>query len=273
MRIAFLLLNGYSSGFVAPIVDGLRANSCQVDCFEASEAWDFTACDYLLMYGPMRPMGWVVARLVNTRTVPPIVFWLTEQLPNPSLNTRLIRAFGTARFESEARIDKLLRGTSGQVPDLPIDLRAGRFRIVGELLALQRISLLKLVCVFSKTNREILTRLGLPVAHIPMGHHQSLGADLDLERDIDVVFLGSTRDNRRARIISSLEQSFAQNDIRLVIKDGSAQRGAVHGFERTVLLNRSKIMLNVMRQPWDDLVFRQLLAAPNRTMLLETIRK
>ncbi len=43
--------------------------------------------------------------------------------------------------------------------------------------------------------------------------------------------------------------------------------------ERTELLNRSKLVLNIMRQPWDDPVFRILLASANgATVLSEPVR-
>jgi hypothetical protein len=102
-----------------------------------------------------------------------------------------------------------------------------------------------------------------------MGYHPNFGERLSSQsRDIDVVFLGSTRDKRRKALIAELHEQLARRNIHLVIKDGSRQHGHVFGRERTLLLNRAKIMLSIMRQPWDDPVFRMLLAAPNGAMLL-----
>jgi len=102
-----------------------------------------------------------------------------------------------------------------------------------------------------------------------MGYHPQFGEWFGgIERDIDVVFLGSTRDKRRHNIILELNDKLHSKGVNFVIKDGSPERGYVFGQERTLLLNRSKIMLNIMRQPWDDPVFRLLLAAPNGAMLL-----
>ena len=75
-------------------------------------------------------------------------------------------------------------------------------------------------------------------------------------------------DARRRRIWRELEPRLAAAGVTVVMRDGSAQRGYSFGLERTVLLNRSKIMLNIMRQPWDDALYRMLLAAPNGCLLL-----
>ncbi len=90
-----------------------------------------------------------------------------------------------------------------------------------------------------------------------------------MPRDIDVVFLGSLRDHRRKIILNKLQNELEKRNITLEIHDGSCpERKLVFGQERTLLLNRANIMLNIMRQPWDDLVFRTLLAAPNGTMIV-----
>jgi hypothetical protein len=96
----------------------------------------------------------------------------------------------------------------------------------------------------------------VPSAVVPFGYHPSFGEPLGLERDIDVVFLGSLRDRRRSRIVGSLQAELKRRNIGLLIKDGSRERGYAYGDERTRLLNRSRIMLSIMRQPWDDLLFR-----------------
>jgi hypothetical protein len=63
-------------------------------------------------------------------------------------------------------------------------------------------------------------------------------------------------------------RKFADKNIQLKIIDGSPERGRYYGEERTRLLNRTKILLNVMKQPWDDPTFRLLLAAANGALLL-----
>ncbi len=40
------------------------------------------------------------------------------------------------------------------------------------------------------------------------------------------------------------------------------------GEERTILLNRTKIVLNILRKPWDDNSQRYFIAAPNRALIV-----
>ncbi len=101
-----------------------------------------------------------------------------------------------------------------------------------------------------------------------MGYHRSFGERLALNRDIDVLFLGSTRDRRRRQSLGKIAAELADRAITLEIRDGSPPHGYVFGHDRTVLLNRSKILLHIGRQPWDDPAFRMLYAAACGTMLL-----
>jgi hypothetical protein len=103
---------------------------------------------------------------------------------------------------------------------------------------------------------------------LPFGYHPDFGRNLNLPRDNDVLFLGTTSDARRKRIFPILEKAFAEKDIRLRIIDGSPKSGTYYADDRTQLLNRTKILLNVVKQPWDNHIFRLLLASANGTMLL-----
>jgi len=46
---------------------------------------------------------------------------------------------------------------------------------------------------------------GIPTAVLPIGYHEQMGRRLDLQRDIDVLFIGRVRRSRRASIIPDLE--------------------------------------------------------------------
>lgn len=264
MRLAML-----TRGRLArPIMDGFAANGCEVSVVDGSYG-EYAQFDHLLMYGPMAPIGNLIGQLKKTGGVPGIIFWYTEQMPDPRLPAGWMLKLGRARFHSRSWYDEILvrfdqQHLAGRLP-LP---EAGRLRGLGEIDELNRLGFLSIVCAFSRTNSRILSRCGLPVVEIPIGSHPYFGEQLGLERDIDVVFLGTTRDARRRKWISRFEQELGKSGIRFVIKDGSALRGYSFDLERSLLLNRAKIMLNVMRQPWDDALHRFLLAAANGAMLL-----
>jgi hypothetical protein len=222
----------------------------------------------MLAYGPMESMTKVIARLAEYRRIPPLAFWYTEQVPSRRPSPTVYYASRLRYFyDAYVNANKSL-WLNRRIPHAQLQQRAGRLRALGELLALQSQHQLKLVCAFTESNAMFLRHYGLPAVDIPMGYHPSFGARYSQSRDIDVVFLGSTRDRRRRALVAELREQLARRNIHLLIKDGSRQHGHVFGRERTLLLNKSKIMLNIMRQPWDDSVFRMLLAAPNGAMLL-----
>lgn len=264
MRLAML-----TKGRLAkPLMDGFASNGCEVHALDGFSK-HFEGFDHLLMYGPMAPIGSLIDHLKTVKNLPGIIFWYTEQMPDPRLPAGWIQIFARSRFHSRRWYDEYLVSINRQRLASRIPLpEAGRLRGLGEIIELNRLGFLKIVCAFSRTNCKVLSRTGLPVVQIPIGAHAYFGEQLGLERDIDVVFLGTTRDARRKKWIPRLERELGRTGARFVIKDGSASRGHIFDLERTLLLNRSKIMLNVMRQPWDDALHRFLLAAANGVMLL-----
>jgi len=91
--------------------------------------------------------------------------------------------------------------------------------------------------------------------------------DLGIERDIPVLWLGKSGTARRKRILRNLREELTQQDIDLHVVDGM-ENPPVYGHERTILFNRSKIAVNLLRKKWDDNSIRLFLAAPNRTLIV-----
>ncbi len=271
LRCGLITLEPPEGGLIAPIVEGLTANGCEVQVLHRqSQAWDVGAHDFLFTYGPMQSMAWAITRLSKSTRVPPLAVWFTEQAPAPRPN-RVIHLAAQVRYVYEAlpHWSPMAGRMFAKPPFAALLRKAGRLRALGEMLALKSCGLLSLICAFTETNAQFLRYSGLPAVVVPMGSHPRLGAQLGgLTRDIDVVFLGSTHDERRGAIIRDLAGRLRARGVNFVVKDGSPAHGHVFGRERDLLLNRAKIMLNIMRQPWDDPVFRLLLAAPAGAMLL-----
>ncbi len=265
LRCGIITLEGPLGGLVAPLVDGFKENACEVSVATEDSVWDFGKLDFLVTYGPMQSMAWVVHRLSRMRNLPPLFVWFTEQAPQPTLPAFAVHSAARVRYAFESC---LLRSRGNHRFASALFSHGGRLLVLGEMLELRRQGFLGLIGVFTETNKSFLQRHGLPAMVLPMGYHRSFGENLGLDRDIDVVFLGSTRDRRRKLIVSKLREEFVKRGIKFVIKDGSQECGYVWGKERASLLNRTKLVLNVMRQPWDDPVFRLLLTAPNKAMLL-----
>jgi hypothetical protein len=265
-----LIVLGDNGELETAVAGGLEQSGAKVQLLTRSKPWDIPGCDVLIALGPMHSMAWAIARLAAFGSVlPPLAVWFTEQVPAPWWPTAATRAAAEARYALERAVyqaglgQRLLRDGLGRAAHV-----AGRLRAIGELLALRRSGVLRVVCAFTESTRRALAQHGLPSIVLPMGYHPTFGAPLALERDIDVIFLGSTRDRRRGPLVEHLHDELTRRGISFVVRDGSRGRGYAFGAERTELVNRSKIMLNLMRQPWDDAVFRMLLAAPNGAMLL-----
>jgi hypothetical protein len=253
------------------VADGFAWAGCDVREWSPQAGWDANLSDLIVTYGPMHSLiPSIVALRQSIRRPVPTFVWFTEQVPRLGMPDLALRVAARTRFLVEERLTTLpafhVAVASNQIGRMLS--RAGRLRALGEMLILRQHGMLRLIGALSETNAQFLRRHGLPAQQIPVGYHPLFGERLAVSRDIDVVFLGSTRDRRRRHLIDTLEEQLVSKAVRVVVKDGSATRGGVFGKDRTLLLNRSKIMLNIMRQPWDDPVFRLLLAAPNGAMLL-----
>jgi hypothetical protein len=257
------------------VAHGFTQAGCDVRMVSPESEFDLVDCDLALVYGPMRSMALTVLRLTELPGhQPPIIVWFTEQVPRPGIPNALIDRSARIRYHLESAVlhRPLSRWISRSTTASAVLSKGGRLRAVGEMLALMDHGLLTRICTFTQTNSAFMQGHGLPAVTIPMGYHEIFGERLDVPRDLDVVFLGSTRDQRRAHLIATLRNTLPKRGITFAVRDGSAENGVVFGRDRSVLLNRAKIMLNIMRQPWDDPVFRLLLAAPNGSMLLsETV--
>ncbi len=96
---------------------------------------------------------------------------------------------------------------------------------------------------------------GIDIDFIPFGYNSAFGENLRLERDIDVLFLGRINNKRRAAILHKLSEELAAENVKLKIVDKDC-----YGEERTQLLNRTKISLDLPRVPWDFAPVRFLLS-------------
>jgi hypothetical protein len=81
------------------------------------------------------------------------------------------------------------------------------------------------------------------------------------------LWLGKTGSTRRARLLKQIRSELKERGVDMMVIDG-VENPYVFGEQRTVLLNRTKIMLNVLREKWDDNSMRFILAAPCRTLIV-----
>jgi hypothetical protein len=108
---------------------------------------------------------------------------------------------------------------------------------------------------------------GLPTIVAHWGSVSCWYANLEMERDIDVLWMGQLDTARRRNILANLRSRLAKRGVNLYVVDNK-ERPFVFGDERTLLLNRAKITLNITRTWYDDNFSRLALAAPNRSLVV-----
>jgi hypothetical protein len=179
---------------------------------------------------------------------PPVLIWHGEPLPPPrsaglpwpSLNLREI-----------AKI--LLRDARAT------DVYTNYFM----LRKLARQGVPDVLVVSGMLRRDFLAERGIPSHYVPFGSDDGMGRDLGLERDIDVLFLGSLDVPRRNRLLKQLERAGVA-----VKAAGSWSDPNYWGEARTRLLNRTKILLNFARTPAEFSGRRLLLGMQNKALVV-----
>jgi hypothetical protein len=227
--------------------------------------------DAVFSYGPFGSLVPLANQLVAIPQDdrPALIFWLTEQLPNPLLPKSLVALAGRARSrleryayrQNDAGLWRLRPGWAS------LTRKANRFRYCGDLLWMQEAGILTLLVLGSPFNNAYLNALGLHTYRPPQSFRGEMGADLNLPRDVAVLWLGKTATRRRRRNLERVRSDLAARGIDTLVVDG-VENPYIFGEARTDLLNRTCIVLNLLRTPWDSHAQRFQLAALNRALVV-----
>ena len=119
-------------------------------------------------------------------------------------------------------------------------------------------------CLVSLVPRQqFLERFDIPSQFVPFGYVPEFGRWLgEQPRDIDVLFLGRLSSRRRIQL-RRLGRTLrtAGFNLKVVTRD-------CYGDERTQLLNRTKILLNIHKFPWEFPGIRLLMGMSCRTLVV-----
>jgi len=107
----------------------------------------------------------------------------------------------------------------------------------------------------TEAKRRFLVERACDVEFVPFGYHPCFGEYHGVERDIDVVFLGRLNNRRRKVLLHDLSEELTTQGVELRIIDKDC-----YGDERTELLNRTKISIDLPRAPWDFAIERFLIS-------------
>lgn len=258
--------------------------------------------DILLLAGDCRAFG-KFARLLKRQGTrrPWTVLWHMEPLPPPeaserarqigrwllrchwepnalsrwlprSVNGRLVGWAAAGRALLAARFCRAAEA-NGAEPAADIDEQSLAFAIRQSdwLLAEFRKGWIDNIFCTTPPRRRYLARHRIGATVVPVGHHSLWGDDLNLPRDIDVVFFGLVRNTRRERLLRQLESDLKRRGIRLLTVDDRSYPHGCFGAERTALLNRSKIVVNLVKFPWDFPAMRLLMSAACGAMIVSDL--
>jgi hypothetical protein len=131
------------------------------------------------------------------------------------------------------------------------------------LRSVHQSGLIDRLVVTTRGRQDFLAEHGIPSEWIPLGYTPAHGRPLGLERDIDVLFLGTMKVPRRRKII----QRLTSLGLRVAVR-GDWRDPACWGEARTELLNRTRILLNFPRTAGEMSGLRFLLGISNQAMVL-----
>jgi len=211
---------------------------------------DWAGDDLLWIQGNASWYPRIAARLEAAgRPRPRVVLWHTEPLPPPARS-------GLPRPRLSLREIAKIALRDRRATD--VYTNAARLRW------LARAGLPDVLVASARIRQDYLAAHGIESHFVPLGYHaESHGRDMGLERDIDVLFLGTMQVPRRRRLVAELRK--AGVDVRT---EGSWHDRGAWGDARTRLLNRTKVLLNLPRHPGEFSGLRMILGMGNGAMLV-----
>ena len=227
---------------------------------------------YLLTFGPYNrilPIWQKNARTALSRR-PVVIHWNTEGMPDIRIPPMVLRALGAMRSKigrmrySGSGLDRFLYSIR---PVSNIDQSFNRYRFHGDYEYACRKGWLHVLADSSHIYSQIRTKIGVPTLYAPWGASQRWYEDLGLQRDIDVLWMGTRGSQRRSRILDQVFRELKSKGLNVYLGDNE-EDPFVFGEERTRHLNRAKITLNITRTWYDDNFSRFTMACSNRSLVV-----
>ena len=201
----------------------------------------------------MNNFGWyprIRRQLVATPAAerPLVMLWHTEPLPLPAA-----APFDRPGLQLRELAKIVLRNK--RATDI--------FTNYSHLRRLARSGIPDVLMVSTPSRREFLAEKGIASHWVPFGYDASYGRDLQMTRDIDVLFLGTPDDARHRQAVRYLKRKGVN-----VVAKGSWSDPSCWGEERTKLINRTKVFLGLQRRPGKLSGVRMLLGMANKALVI-----
>jgi hypothetical protein len=228
--------------------------------------------DYLLTFGPYNRILpiWQNSARMALRRRPVVIHWNTEGMPDLRIPSMVVRALGAMRSKigrmgySDSVFDHFLYSMR---PVSNIDRSFKRYQYHGDYEYACRKGWLHVLSDTSHIYSQIRSKIGLPTLYAPWGASKRWYEDLGLERDLDVLWMGTRGSQRRSRILDQVFKELKLKGLNVYIADNE-ENHFIFGEERTRHLNRAKITLNITRTWYDDNFSRFTMACSNRSLVV-----
>lgn len=262
------------------IVDELRSLGHSPLTFPARAYSNFILSgeiDVLFLFGPFGPFSDVLRYISQMPLMerPTTLFWNTEGFPDLKTPWPVMRQIGLARAWASRQVEDgtLLAKMPGVGALLThLDERMIRYRNIGDFVYASQRSWLDIYGDISAVYAHYLRRrAGFDPVAAPFGGFHKWYDDQwvrnpQAERDIDVMWMGKRATGRRSQLLDRLQSDLSKRGIELLLFDDEAHP-FIFDDERTAMLNRCKINVNLLRTWYDENSLRFCIAAPNGSMI------
>ncbi len=265
-KVLFLYEGSVFGGdFDTSFLNGLEEVGCEVTCIERGQPWS-PPFDLVLGYGPYTlDEGSILPVAKQLLDLPPahrplFAWWLTEGIPDPRFPDWFVNGASRLRLKADRLLEISLPSSRSRWRQFAF--KGHRLRIFGQLKWVKEQGLLDVLAVTSSSRAEYLRQRGLDPIVVPVGYDPVYGDDMNLDREIEVAFLGNTSAPRRRQLLPDLFDEFAKQGIQVLVENN------IYEEDRTEFLNRSRILVNVLRAPQDFVGQRFMLAAANKALVI-----
>lgn len=211
----------------------------------------------------------------KARSALKFVHWNTENPPDLRIPWNLQSGLGKWRASFDRLYDSPGNGTRRLLNSFPLSVlnrKMLKFRYLGEYRYAFSGGYLDELAFSSHIYADLFSRHNMPASYVPWGTSPTWHANLNLPRDIDVLWFGKRRTRRRDRLLQKITDSLRSQNIQVFLAD-TIEHPFIYGEERIRILNRAKITLNLLPTWYDNAFpYRFHVAAGNRSLVVsETI--
>lgn len=225
-------------------------------CFDAALPLPADVVLTFAPYGRLQQLARRIETMAPARR-PLWVHWNTENPPSLGAPWGLLRPLCALRSWADRLCDAetpLARAIAGNARFAAANRRMARLRYIGDYHYANDHGLLNALIESSRVFAAWNRARGLPAEYVPWGTLRTYYAPLALPRDIDVLWMGQRRTRRRSDLIERVRDGVTCRGYTMHVADG-VENPFVFGPSRTRLLNRTRIILNVLARARHDNIF------------------